>query len=53
VYNNGALIQNAFPFLNATEREFLMTGMPFIQQEAFFKEAYQETNESVYTLSDD
>ena len=26
-YNNGALIQDAFPTLNVSEREFLMTGM--------------------------
>ena len=26
-YNSGSLIQNAFPSLSASEREFLMTGM--------------------------
>ena len=26
-YNSGALIQDAFPTLNVSEREFLMTGM--------------------------
>lgn len=26
-YNQGALIQNAFPFLTLDQREFLMTGM--------------------------
>lgn len=26
-YNNGALVQDAFPNLNADEREFLMTGI--------------------------
>ena len=26
-YNSGALIQDAFPTLSASEREFLMTGM--------------------------
>ena len=26
--DNGALIQNAFPYLSADEREFLMTGTP-------------------------
>lgn len=26
-YKNGALIQEAFPFLTAEEREFLMTGL--------------------------
>jgi hypothetical protein len=26
-YNSGALIQDAFPTLNASEREFLLTGM--------------------------
>lgn len=28
LYNAGALIQDAFPFLNAGEREFLKTGTP-------------------------
>lgn len=28
LYNAGALLQNAFPFLNAGEREFLKTGTP-------------------------
>lgn len=28
LWDNGALIQDAFPFLNADEREFLMTGTP-------------------------
>jgi hypothetical protein len=27
-YSKGALLQNAFPFLNANEREFLKTGTP-------------------------
>ena len=27
LWEDGALIQNAFPMLNADEREFLMTGM--------------------------
>jgi hypothetical protein len=26
-YNQGAMIQDAFPFLSAEEREFLMTGI--------------------------
>lgn len=26
-YNKGALLQNAFPFLNAGEREFVKTGI--------------------------
>jgi hypothetical protein len=26
-YNNGALVQDAFPNLNADDREFLMTGI--------------------------
>ena len=26
-YNNGALIQDAFPNLTASQREFIMTGM--------------------------
>jgi hypothetical protein len=26
-YEEGTLIQNAFPFLNSDEREFLMTGL--------------------------
>jgi len=28
LYEKGALLQNAFPFLNADEREFLKTGTP-------------------------
>lgn len=27
-YRQGALLQNAFPFLNANEREFVKTGTP-------------------------
>ena len=27
-WTSGTLIQNAFPFLNADEREFIMTGTP-------------------------
>lgn len=27
-YRNGALLQDAFPFLNSAEREFLKTGTP-------------------------
>lgn len=37
-YNSGALIQNAFRFLNADEREFLMTGMTPEESAAIFKE---------------
>ena len=28
MWDEGALVQDAFPFLNADEREFLMTGTP-------------------------
>jgi hypothetical protein len=28
MWDNGALVQDAFPFLSADEREFLMTGTP-------------------------
>jgi len=38
-YNNGDLIQNAFPNLTADEREFLMTGaMPDEWDELFGQE---------------
>jgi hypothetical protein len=33
---NGALIQNAFPYLNADEREFILTGtLPHVWDEMF------------------
>lgn len=33
---NGALIQNAYPYLNANEREFLLTGItPQLWEEIF------------------
>ena len=37
-YREGQLIQNAFPFLNADEREFLMTGITPEEWDAMFKE---------------
>jgi len=37
-WNDGALIQDCFPTLNAGEREFLMTGMtPDVQEWVFGK----------------
>ena len=35
-YNNGALIQNAFPRLNADEREFLKTGITAQEWDSLF-----------------
>ena len=35
-YTDGAMIQNAFPFLNADEREFLMTGTTPSEWDAMF-----------------
>lgn len=37
-YQKGALLQNAFPFLNAGEREFLKTGTPPHVWDAMFAE---------------
>lgn len=38
IWEKGAMIQDAFPFLNATEREFLMTGMDAKEQAEFYGE---------------
>lgn len=35
-YDAGAMIQEAFSFLNAEEREFMMTGMTVDEQHAIF-----------------
>lgn len=35
-YNSGKLIQDAFPFLSSSEREFLMTGMTKQEQKEIF-----------------
>lgn len=35
-YNAGMLVQNAFPNLTPTEREFLITGMSEKEQREFF-----------------
>lgn len=35
-YNEGAYIQQAFPSLSSTHREFLISGMTEAQQKAFF-----------------
>ena len=37
-YNNGALIQNAFPFLSPNEREFLLTGLFEEEWDGLFEE---------------
>jgi hypothetical protein len=37
-YNNGALMQNAFPFLSPDEREFLISGTTAEEWEAMFGE---------------
>lgn len=43
-YKSGAMIQDAFGFLTATEREFLMTGMSAAEQERFYS-AFEEDDE--------
>jgi len=35
-YNNGALLQNAFPRLNAAEREFIKTGITEQEWDSLF-----------------
>jgi len=37
-YNKGALIQNAFPRLNASEREFIKTGITEQEWDSLFSE---------------
>jgi hypothetical protein len=37
-WKDGMMIQEAFPMLNATEREFLMTGLLPGEQDEIFKE---------------
>lgn len=37
-YNQGAKIQDAFPFLSDEEREFMMTGMTIEEQKIVFGE---------------
>lgn len=37
-WDNGALVQDAFYFLNADEREFIMTGTPPAVWDELFKE---------------
>ena len=39
-YKNGAMIQDAFHFLNSTQREFLMTGMSAEEQSSFFHQEF-------------
>lgn len=41
-WRKGALVQEAFPMLNDTQREFLMTGMSEEEQRAFFTEVEEE-----------
>jgi len=41
-YQNGALVQNAFPYLTATEREALVSGMCPDCQGVYFGEEYEE-----------
>jgi hypothetical protein len=38
IYNEGALMQRAFSFLNADQREFLMTGTTSEEWDALFSE---------------
>lgn len=35
-WDAGAMVQNAFPNLNATQREFLITGLSEEEQQKFF-----------------
>ena len=37
-WNHGAMIQEAFPMLNATEREFMITGFTAEEQKEIFGE---------------
>jgi hypothetical protein len=37
-WKNGALIQNAFPTLNADQREFVKTGIPPAEWDTFVKD---------------
>jgi hypothetical protein len=37
-WENGTLIQNAFPYLTPGEREFLMTGITASEWDEIFKE---------------
>lgn len=36
-YNNGMLLQDAFPFMSADEREFIKTGITQDEWDAYFK----------------
>lgn len=44
-YANGALMQDAFKKLNATQREFLISGMPADEQDEFFKAPEDEVTD--------
>jgi len=46
-YDEGALIQDAFPMLNAEQREFLMTGSTQAEWDAAFPE--EDEDESMAT----
>lgn len=54
-YNGGALIQNAFPFLNADELEFILTGLTPTEWEAMFgpdgEEEYEDDED--FEIEDD
>ena len=39
-YNEGAMVQDAFPFLNIDEREFLMTGLDKENWERYWDENF-------------
>jgi hypothetical protein len=43
-WDAGALVQTAFPKLNPTQREFLMTGMPPLTQRKVFNEHDPDEN---------
>lgn len=41
-YNNGALIQDAFPMLSASDREFILTGTTKKEWDAMFKDPEED-----------
>lgn len=44
-YNAGALIQDAFPFLSASEREFLISGIPPDEWDRLFAHEKYDTED--------
>lgn len=52
-YNAGVLIQDAFPYLNAEEREFILTGMTPEEQERFYGDALMGSDDYEPEVEDD